>query len=352
DVRDGLLPLDEAVALKLRKTSKPIILVVNKADTAKLETEAVKFLELNLGEVVTTSAVEKSGKEELLKRIGEMLGEDSSASPDMPEVSFAVVGKRNVGKSTFINAISRRERVLVSSTPGTTRDAVEVPFYKGAKLLVVVDTAGIRKKGKLEDSVEFFSRCRVETAIKQADTVIFIIEAVAEISRVDKKLAQFILSEGKPCVVVINKWDLAEGVSTDEFAQYVRAHLPALWFAPIVFTSALKKEHVSEVVEVACSLVEQSKKRVPTAKLNKIVRDAVAKRSPGTRKGPIAKILYATQAETNTPTVVLFVNSPSLFSPRYLRYLENFFRNNLPFSEIPIRLKLRARERKIRQKRK
>jgi GTP-binding protein len=344
DVREGLVPLDEMAALKLRKTSKPIIVVANKADTRDLEMQAAQFHKLALGEVLPMSAIEGRGREELL---GKILGKVSARqSPPAPQMKIAIVGRRNVGKSTFVNALARKERVIVTPKPGTTRDAIEVPFYKGTKLFVAVDTAGIRKKWKLEDSVEFFARCRAEAAIRRSDITLLLLEATQTISRVDKKLAQFVLSEGKPCVIVVNKWDLASGVETQEFARYVRACLPGLSFAPIIFTSALKKTHVFDAVELARSLFEQGKHRVPTAKLNRIVQEALCRRSPGTRKGALPKIFYATQAETGAPTIVLFVNNASLFSPSYLRYLENFFRNNLPFSEIPIRLKLRSRERK------
>lgn len=343
DVREGLVPLDEMVALKLRKTSKPVILVANKADTRDLETQAAQFHKLALGNVLPVCAIEGRGKEELLDRISEKI--PARRSPPVPHMKIAIIGRRNVGKSTFVNALARKERVIVTPKPGTTRDAIEVPFYKGTKLFVAVDTAGIRKKGKLEDSVEFFARCRQEAAIKRADIILLLLEATQTISRVDKKMAQLVLSEGKPCVIVVNKWDLAKGVQTEEFARYVRALLPALRFAPIIFTSALKKTHVFDAVELARSLFEQGKYRVPTAKLNRIVQEALSRRSPGTRKGAQPKIFYATQAETSSPTIVLFVNNTSLFSAGYLRYLENFFRNNLPFSEIPIRLKLRSRER-------
>lgn len=346
DVREGLVPLDEMVVLKLRKTSKPVILVANKADTRQLEADAVQFHKLGLGEALPVSALEGRAVEELLARILEKI--PAGEAPPAPQMSVAIVGRRNVGKSTFVNALAGKERVIVTPKPGTTRDAIEVPFYKGTKLFLAVDTAGIRKKTKLEDSVEFFARCRQESAIRKADVTLLLLDATQTISRVDKKLAQFVLSEGKPCVIVVNKWDLAKGVQTEEFARYVRALLPALRFAPIIFTSALKKTHVFDAVELTRSLFEQGKHRVPTAKLNRIVQEALSRRSPGVRGGALPKIFYATQAETSSPTIVLFVNNPSLFSAGYLRYLENFFRNNLPFSEIPIRLKLRSREREKR----
>lgn len=344
DVSEGVTPLDAEVSEFLRKSGKPVLLVANKADDDRRTQEAAAFFELGMGEPFAMSAKNNLGRGELLSvlenRVEEIV---PAAEEERSGLRIAIVGKRNVGKSTLVNALAQAERVIVSAVPGTTRDSVEVPFRAGTKFMVAVDTAGIRRKGKLEDSVEFFSRARTEQAIRTAGVVLFMLDATSDITRVDKKLAAYIIEHGRPCVIVVNKWDLAGDLPVEEFGAYVRKILPNLRYAPIVFVSALTGAKVEAPARLAEQLHEQASFRVGTGMLNRLIEEATIRRSPGTRKGPRPKIFYATQARTNPPTIVLFVNNPKLFNKRYLRYIEGFLRDRLPFAEIPILIKLRAR---------
>lgn len=347
DVSEGLVPLDEEAAAFIRKSNKPVILVANKADNKRSRQAAAAFHKLGLGEPFAMSAKNNLGRGELLEMIEKHLKKIAPAQPgETPEMRVAVVGKRNVGKSTLVNALAGVQRVIVDPVPGTTRDSVDVPLRAGTKFMVAVDTAGMRKKRRLDDSVEFFSRVRTEAAIRTASVVLLLLDAGAAISRVDKKLASYIIEHARPCVIVVNKWDLAGDIPTGEFGDYVRKKLTNLHYAPIVFTSALNSTNVSAALSVAGQLHEQGSYRAGTGMLNRMIQDAVARRSPGRRggkRGPRPKILYATQAQVRPPTVVLFVNNPKLFTKRYLRYIENYLRSHLPFSEIPIRIKLKPR---------
>jgi len=344
DVSEGLAPLDEEAAQFLRVSEKPAILVANKADDKTRAQNATAFFSLGMGEPFAMSAKNMLGRRELLAMLEERLVEIAPDSEEeKPEIRFAVVGRRNVGKSTLVNALAGDERVIVSDMPGTTRDSVDVPLRQGAKFMVAVDTAGVRKKGKLDDSVEFFSRVRTEQAIRTSDVVLFLLDAVMDISRVDKKLASYIVERGKPCVIVVNKWDLVGETPVEKYGEYIRKLMPNLWYAPIVFISALTGAKVEAPVHVAAQLKEQAEYRVGTGILNRLIEDAVAKRRPGGRKGPQPKIFYATQPRTSPPTVVLFVNNPKFFTKRYIRYIENFLRNKLPFSEIPLIIRLKSR---------
>jgi GTP-binding protein len=344
DVTEGLTPLDEEAAAFLRKSEKPVILVANKADNKRLTQEATVFYKLGMGEPFAMSAKNNLGRSELLTLLEQRLQDTAPyAQEEEPEMRIAVVGKRNVGKSTLVNTLAKAERMVVSPIPGTTRDAVDVPLKIGAKFVIAVDTAGIRKKRKLDDSVEFFSRVRTESAIRTAGVVLFLLDATANITRVDKKLASYIIEHGRPCVIVVNKWDLAGETPVEKFGKYIRKMLPNLSFAPIVFISALTGAKVLATVHVAAQLYEQASYRVGTGMLNRLIEEALVRRSPGSRKGPRPKIFYATQARVNPPIVVLFVNNPKLFAKRYLRYIESFLRDRLPFSEIPLIIKLKPR---------
>jgi GTP-binding protein len=345
DVAEGVTTLDEEVAELIRKSAKPAMLVANKADNDKLALEAAQFHGLGFGEPFPMSAKNKLGRLALIEMLEGRLGESAREAQEekAPEMRIAVVGKRNAGKSTLVNALAGAERVIVSDVPGTTRDSIDVPFAMGAKFMVAVDTAGLRKKGKLDDSVEFFSRVRTETAIRTASVVLLLLDATTDITRVDKKLAAYVIEHGRPCVIVVNKWDLAEGISTQEFGEYVRRMLPSLEYAPVIFASALRGFNIFETAQVAAQLREQASFQVGTGVLNRLIEQATAKRSGGARKGPRPKIFYATQTRVNPPAITLFVNSPKLFTKSYLRYLEGFLRDNLPFSEIPLVIRLKSR---------
>ncbi|NUO08747.1 MAG: ribosome biogenesis GTPase Der [Candidatus Brocadia sp.] len=344
DVRDGVTPLDSMVTEKLRRLKKKIILVANKVDTPKFETQAADFNTLGFGEPTLISALERFGRSELLDKIISLLPAPCPESVSSePIMKLAIVGKRNAGKSTLINTLAREKRVIVSEVPGTTRDSVDVRFEVEGKQFLAIDTAGVRKKRQVKDSIEFYSMARAERSVRRADVVLFLIDATLKVSEVDKKLGDYIISEYKPCIIVINKWDLVQGVETEKFNDYIYKCLPGLSFAPISFISAKNNEHVVETLSLAMELYEQANTRVATSELNQALEEALALHRPTRKKAKSPKIYYTTQVGASPPTFVLFVNDPKLFDSDYERYLSNQLRGKLPFPEVPLKFHFRAR---------
>jgi GTP-binding protein len=344
DVRDGVTPLDRHVADRLRRQGKPVILVANKADSEKIDTDATVFYELGLGEPLPLSAKAARHRPELLRRVLEALPEaDESERPMRTDMTMAIVGKRNAGKSTFINTLAGEPRVIVSEIPGTTRDSVDIRIEKDALTYVVIDTAGLRKKASMKGDIEFYSRVRAEQAIRRADVSLLLIDATSPISMVEKHLARFIVDARKAVVIIVSKWDLAKGKTTSgNFADYIGRHLPGLDFAPVTFLSAMEGRNVWSALDVARSLFKQSHTRVSTSRINKAIASAVKRRKPPSGKhGGLVKIYYGTQVTANPPTIALFVNDPDNVSTDYARYLVHQFRETLPFTEIPLRLLFR-----------
>jgi GTP-binding protein len=341
DIRDGLVPLDKTIARLLRKNDLDIIGVANKADTARMFPAAGEFSKLGFGEFLCVSVKNNLNKAVLLDRIFEKLAVLGPGRPAEPAMKVAIVGKRNVGKSTLVNAMVGSERVIVSETPGTTRDAVDVRFEKDGKTITVIDTAGIRKKSKIADSIEFYSYVRVTRSIRRADVVMFMIDAAAPVSQVDKKLARFIVEEHKSCIIIINKWDLAkDSAATDDYQEYLTKLLPGLKYAPIAFTTATEAKNVQSVLDLAAEIFKQTTTWIPTAKLNKAF-ETIKQEKVGTAKGKKKgwlKIYYVTQIAVNPITILMFVNRPELFEENYRRFIINRLRNILPIEEVPIRL--------------
>ncbi len=348
DVREGVTPLDVKVAERLRKIRKPVLLVVNKCDDPKFELQTAEFFKLGLGEPVTVSALQKYGRSDLLDKIVSAFPEiDTKPVKRDSLMKIAVVGKRNAGKSTLINTLAREERVIVSEIPGTTRDSVDVKFKINGKEFIAIDTAGIRKKKHIQGSIEFYGMARVERSIRRADVVILLIDAPRKISQVDKKIGDYIVTQFKPCILVISKWDLAADEKIEEFAEYVHASLPGLSFAPLSFISSFSGENIIETVELAQEIYKQANTRVSTAELNKVLEHAFNCHRPTKRKSRISRIYYATQVSVGPPTFVLFVNDKRLFNSDYERYLSNQLRDNLPFPEIPLKFYFRPKVREI-----
>lgn len=345
DIRDGVVPLDEKIAQLLRKHNLSVIGVANKADTAKMFPTAGEFSRLGFGDFLCISVQNNLNKAVLLDRIFDKIAHMELRKPAEPVMKLAVVGKRNAGKSTLVNAIVGAERVIVSETPGTTRDAIDVRFEKDGKTIIVIDTAGVRKKSKLADSIEFYSYVRATHSIQRADVALFLIDATVPISQVDKKLAKFIADECKACIIVVNKWDLAKNVAvTDDYQEYLTKLLPGLWYAPIAFTTATEAKNVRGVLDLSAELFKQATMWIPTAKLNKafdILRQEKTSRPKGAKKGS-PRIYYATQVAANPVTLLMFVNKPELFDENQRRTLANRLRSMLPVEEVPIRLLVRS----------
>jgi GTP-binding protein len=344
DIRDGFVPLDKKIAQLLRKNNLDVIGVANKADTAKMFPAAAEFSKLGFGEFLCISAQNNLNKMVLLDRIFEKLASVKTGKPSQPVMKLAIVGKRNAGKSTIVNAIVGSERVIVSETPGTTRDAVDVRFEKDGKTIIVIDTAGIRKKSKMTDSIEFYGYVRATKSIQRADVVLFIIDSTAPISQVDKKLAKFIAEEYKSCIIVINKWDLAkDSAVTGDYQEYLTKMLPGLKYTPIAFTTATEAKNIQSVLDLAMELFKQATTWIPTARLNKAfdkIKEEIG-RVKGKKTGR-PKFYYATQIAVNPVTILMFVNRPELFDENFRRFIINRLRTMLPIEEVPIRLLART----------
>jgi len=345
DIRDGLVPLDKQIAQLLRKNDISVILVANKADEAKMFPAAAEFGKLGFGNALCVSVTNNLNKQILVEKITELLKDRASEKPQDVEMKLAIVGKRNAGKSTFTNSIVGADRVIVSEIPGTTRDSIDVRFEKDGKTFIVIDTAGIRKKSSIKDSIDFYSFTRVMSSVRRADVILLLIDATEPVSQVDKKLTAFIADEYKACILVINKWDLAKGkASSDDYADYLTKTLPQLSYAPIAFTTATESKNIQSVLDLARELYKQATTKISTSKLNKAIEQISSQRPGGKSKtSGFPKIYYATQVATKPVTILLFVNKTEFFGENYKRFLIGRLRDHLGFAEVPIRLLIRPR---------
>ncbi len=343
DAKAGVTPLDHEVARRLRGFAKPVLLVCNKVESEKAEWEIDAFRALGMvREPVSISAQNGTGVRDLYELIDSLLPPyDGGLVRLAPSLKLAIVGRRNAGKSTLINALAREERTIVSEIPGTTRDAIDIVVERDGETIVLIDTAGVRKKKSHEDAVEFFSDARSHKAIRRADVVLLLFDATQRISAIEKRLARYVTDHYRVVLLGANKWDLADpSVEPADFEGYLAQELPGISYAPCSFLSAKSGLHVAETLALAKDLQRQATTRVGTAELNRVFERALQARAPNS-KGHRVQIKYATQAEHSPPTFVLFVNDKRLIGKDYLRYLENRVREELPFPEVPIRFVLR-----------
>jgi GTP-binding protein len=346
DARAGLMPLDEEVARRLRYTSRPVILVANKCDTPEIEPQAAEFYKLGRGKLVCVSTHQNRNMDELFDLIVERLPEQDEPDPDLEvTLKLAVVGRRNTGKSTFINSLAQAERTIVSEVPGTTRDSVDVRFERDGQAIIAIDTAGLRRKGSISSDIEFYSTHRTQRTIRRADVALLFLDPRVRISKVDIQLAEYILEQRKPAIFVVNKWDLMAPMPTEKFGNYIRAKLPNLDFVPIAFITAKSGRNVQAVLNLAQNLLKQASIRVSTGEVNRVLRQALLQTPPPMRMNRRPKIFYGTQVAVRPPTIVLFTNGPELFDNTYQRYLVKALRDSLPFSDVPIEMHLRAKRR-------
>lgn len=343
DVRDGVTALDVRVAEMLRPLGKPVALVANKVDSEKFAPAAGELNRLGFGEPLLVSAMQGFGRDLVFARILDVLGGQPASAPAAPVMRVAIVGKRNAGKSTFVNALAGEERMIVSETPGTTRDSVDVRFERDGRTFVAIDTAGVRKRSSMDD-IDFYSYTRALRSIRRADVVLHMIDAEVAISEVDLKLAGAVLEETKPVVLVINKWDLALGrADAADFSEYLGKVMPMVDHAPMVFTTAKTGKNVQAAVDVALSLNRQASTRLSTSQLNGVIEQILAERGPSAKRGTKRiKIYYATQISASPPTIVFFCNAAQLVSDNYRRFMENRLRELTVFREVPIRLLFRS----------
>jgi GTP-binding protein len=345
DVKAGLTAGDYDVADMLRRTDKPTILVVNKADSAARREDSVEFFNLGLGDPFTISAYHGSGTGDLLDRIVESLPEaEEEEEFDGPRI--AISGRPNVGKSRLLNALLGQERAIVSDMPGTTRDSLDTQIEWEGEPVMLIDTAGIRRRGRIEVGVERYSVLRSMRSIDRSDVVLLVMDASEGFTAQDLHIAGYIDEQKKGCVIVINKWDLIEKEPTtqEQYRAKARESLDFMPYAPIVFISAKLGQRIHQVMAAALQVVEERVRRVPTAKLNQVLKDAVAKHPPPSRPGKWMKFYYVTQADVSPPTFVFFCNDPAGLHFSYRRYLENEFRAVFGFEGTPIRMSFRARD--------
>ncbi len=345
DSQHGPVPLDDEVARRLRYVNVPVLVVANKADTDVLAQQTSEFYRLGR-KLVAVSSTANRGRGDLLAAVVEKLPphDENDAAPGEPTMKVAIVGQRNTGKSTFINTLVEAERMIVSEVPGTTRDSVDVRFELDGKAFMAIDTPGIRRRKSVSTDLDFYSTHRAERSIRRADVVLLFFDATQRISKVDKQLCDYIAREYKPCIFVVNKWDLlADSMPTEKWVHYVRDTFRTTWYAPIAFITGATGRNVKALLNHGQMLFKQARSRIPTAKLNKLVRAALEHNPPPMYQNRRPKIYYATQVAGQPPTIVLFCNEPRALTAQYQRYLLGVFRERLDFGEVPIKLYLRKR---------
>src|SRR5262245_11975600 len=347
DTQTGITPLDEQVVRRLRYVDVPVVCVASKTDTQAMDPAADEFYKLGRGKLVKVSTAHNRGKEELLHLILDRLPKEALPShpPPEPEMKVAIVGGRNTGKSTFVNTLAQADRMIVSEVPGTTRDSVDVRFELDGMPFVAIDTPGLQRKKNIGTDIEFYSLNRAQKSVRRADVVLMFFDCTQQIARVDKQLAGYIADAYKPCIFVVNKWDLLAGsMATEKWVRYVGETFRTMPYAPIAFVTGQAGKNVKALLNHAQMLFKQARSRVGTAELNSVVQAAIERNPPPSDKGRNPKIFCGTQVGVEPPTIVLFRNHPSAFDQTYRRYLLNTLRDLLPFAEVPIKLYLRKRD--------
>ena len=349
DARSGLTAADEEIGEVLRRSHKPVIIAANKAENEERRLNAVEFYRLGLGDPIAISAHHAINTGDLLDEIVAAFPPEEPGEDDEDTIRIAIVGRPNVGKSRLLNAILGQERVIVSDIPGTTRDAIDTRITVGegdeARDVILIDTAGIRRRGRIEVGVEKYSVIRTLRAITRSDVVLMLIDATEGMTAQDTHIAGYVLEQYKSMMLLVNKWDLVEkdASTLGEFTNTVREELNFMPYVPILFISAKYGQRVNRVLPTALEIAEQRLRRIPTGQLNKIMKEAVDAHPPPSRPGKWLKLLYATQADVNPPTFVFFVNDPQMVHFSYQRYLENQLRAAFGFEGTPIKMVFRTR---------
>ena len=344
DAKQGLVSADQEIADMLRRSGKPIITVVNKTDSQKDEQAMYDFYALGMDSLFAISAAQGLGLGDLLDAVIEGMGVTDAEAEEDDAVKIAVVGRPNVGKSSLVNALIGEQRTIVSDIAGTTRDAIDVPFERDGQRYILIDTAGIRKKARIEDkSIERYSVIRAFAAVRRADVVVVMVDATQGIAEQDVKVAGFVHEEGKPCVIAVNKWDAVEKDThtVNKYKKEIASALAFMSYAQMVTISAQAGLRLGKLLEALLDARENSRRRITTGLLNECVSEAIAMVEPPSDKGRRLKIYYAAQVGETPPHIVLFVNDSRLMHFSYLRYIENYLRKTFDFTGTPIKLSTR-----------
>jgi GTP-binding protein len=347
DSREGMLPLDQEVARRLRTVQAPIICLANKTDEESFDGQADEFYRLGCGKPLKISTLQNRNRAVLLNLIVQQLPPPLADDPvdiSEPEMKVAIVGRRNVGKSTFVNTLVEADRMIVSEVPGTTRDSVDVRFELDGKSFVAIDTPGLRRTKSVKTDIDFYGTHRAQRSIRRADIVFLFFDATERISKVDKQLSDYILQQYKPCIFVVNKWDqLVNSMPTDKWVRYLHDSFPTMRYVPIAFITGQTGKNVKALLNHAQMLFKQSLARASTGELNRMLRDAIRSSPPPPQANRTPRIYYATQVGVQPPTIVLFCSAPTAITKSYQRYLLGKFRDEFDFSEVPMKLYLRRR---------
>ncbi len=346
DAREGITSTDYEVANMLRRSLKPVLLVCNKVDSKQWEEHIYEFYNLGLGEPIPISAEQQLGLGDLLDIVAAKFPDERAREQDKDITKVAILGKPNVGKSSLLNKILGEERVIVSDIPGTTRDAIDTPFMADGKGYVFIDTAGIRRKSRVDGVIERYSVIRALTAVVRSDTSILVIDACEGPTEQDTKIAGYIQKEGKACIIAINKWDIYDKRrgTVEEYKRDIRTKLAFINYAPVVFISAKTGQRVNRILKLIEEVTINSMRRITTGVLNEVLGDATLMNQPPSDKGRRLKIYYGTQFEIKPPSFALFVNDKKLMHFSYLRYIENQLREAFDFTGTPIRITVREKE--------
>jgi len=343
DAIDGVMPADSEIADLLRRSEKPVLVAANKADNAKLEMQALEFYELGLGELFPMSAHHGRGVAELLDKIVELLPKQAIAKITPESIKIAIVGRPNVGKSALLNSLVGEERAIVDETPGTTRDAVDTAFDFEGQDMLLIDTAGIRRRGRIKSGVEQYSIVRTFRAIDRADITLLVLDATEMVTAQDTHIAGYIQEAAKGIIIIINKWDLIEEKNIAAWNKATKGSFKFASYAPILYTSAKTGQGVDKIMPQIIQVYRERQKRLSTSTVNNVVQQAIATHNRPSSRGRQLKIYYATQAEANPPTFVFFTNDATLVHFTYRRYLENKLREAFGFAGTPIRLNFKSR---------
>lgn len=346
DGREGLNARDLEIDRRLRTVGAPVILVANKCDSERYDLTADEFHQMGRDPLVKVSVQNNRGFRDLQKAVKKQLPKSSGheARENEPTMKVAIVGRRNVGKSTFINTLAQEERMIVSEVPGTTRDSVDVRFELDGKAFMAIDTPGLRRRKSTNSNIDYYGLHRAQRSIRRADVVLLFFDSGEEVSRVEKQLAGYIEENFKPCIFVVNKWDKFAGeIPTENWAEYLRYQFPSMWYVPIGFITGQTGKNVKTLVNHCQMLFKQAQSRIETPDLNRLIKAALARNSPPVVKGKRGKVYFATQVDVTPPTFALMCNHPLAFTEGYRKYLLGVFRDQLSFGEVPIRVLYRKR---------